>query len=107
MANDGKLARRIGMTLAGLVLAGCCFWSGLGAWLFAPLTPFLANRLSYSQGKAEVIAPAEWRPGGGQMSPDGRYMVLGWTRDGPHELFIWDLVTGARHPFRVGLSALC
>jgi hypothetical protein len=104
---DRQLARRIGLALVGLVLAGCCFWSGLGAWLFAPLTPFLANRLSYSQGKAEVIAPAQWRPGGGHMSPDGRYMVLGWIKDGPHELFVWDLVTGERHPFRVSTSALC
>jgi hypothetical protein len=107
MADDGKIARRIGLTLAGLVLAGCCFWSGLGAWLFAPLTPFLANRLSYSQGKAEVIAPAQWQPGGGKMSSDGRYMMLSWTKNGPREHFVWDLVTAKQYPSSINIDSMC
>jgi hypothetical protein len=92
--------------LAGLLLLGCCVWGGLGAWLFAPLTPFLANRLSYVQGKAEVIAPAQWRPGG-ILSPNGRYMVMGWNRNGSHERFVWDLTSGAQHPFQLGGGGLC
>jgi hypothetical protein len=81
-------------------------WSGLGAWLFAPLTPWLANRLSYVQGKTEVIAPAQWRPGG-ILSPDGRYMVAGWTKDSTREQLVWDLMTDERYPLTLDFSSLC
>lgn len=100
--------RRWGWMVTALALASCCAWSGLGAWLFGPLTPWLANRLSYVQGKAELIAPAQWQPGG-ILSPDGRYMVAGWTRNGQRERLVWNLVTGEQHPFPLNLGggALC
>jgi hypothetical protein len=92
--------------LAGLLLVGCCAWSGLGASVFGPLTPWLANRLTSVQGKAELIAPAQWRPGG-TLSPDGRYMVAGWNKTGQHERVVWDLVTGQQYPLALRSSALC
>src|SRR4051794_12257184 len=92
--------RRLWLIPAGLLLLGCCAWSGLGAWLIAPLTPYWANHLSTVQGKVEVIAPAQWHPGG-ILSPDGRYMVTGWTRNGQRESFVWDLATDERRPLNI------
>jgi hypothetical protein len=98
--------RRLWLIPLGLLLLGCCAWSGLGAWFFAPLTSFSANRLSYVQGKAEVIAPAQWHPGG-ILSPDGRYMVTGWTKNDQRESFVWNLVTDEHYPLNIGSDALC
>jgi hypothetical protein len=86
--------------MAGLLLIGCCVWTGLGAWLAGPFTPWLANRLTSVQGKAEVIAPAQWRPGG-TLSPDGRYMVASWDRGSQRERVVWNLVTGEQYPLRM------
>jgi hypothetical protein len=86
--------------MAGLLLIGCCAWTGLGAWLAGPFTPWLANRLTSVQGKAEVIAPAQWRPGG-TLSPDGRYMVASWDRGSQRERVVWNLVTGEQYPLRM------
>jgi hypothetical protein len=83
---DRQLARRIGLALVGLVLAGCCFWSGLGAWLFAPLTPFLANRLIYNR-EGQLVAEAAktgWTP-----------RMLGWAHDSSGVYFQMLIQSGA------------
>jgi hypothetical protein len=105
-APDG--GRRWGWYVAlGLLLLGCCFWSGLAAWLFAPLTPFLANRLTSVQGKAELLVPAQAAATTGHLSPDGRRMLLGWTRDGREEWVMWDLTTNERRAFNLQSGRFC
>jgi hypothetical protein len=59
VARSGNGVHWFRQLLISLLLVGCCFWTSLAGWLFAPLMPFLANRLSYVRGKAEVIAPAQ------------------------------------------------
>ena len=98
--------RSIGLALGGLLLIGCCAWSGLLGWFFAPFSFWAANRIDHVQGKVEVIAPAQSHPGG-ILAPGGRYLILGQTRNGVRERFVWDLATDARYPFTLRAPALC
>lgn len=106
-APDGKVARRIGLALVGLLLAGCCFWSGLGAWFFAPLTPLWANHVDEVRGKIGLVVPAQSGATTGHLSPDGRQMILGWTREEQQEWVVLDLTTNVSRPFARQTSALC
>jgi hypothetical protein len=66
-ATFGRAERWTLWILVGLIALGLCGLTGLAGWLIAPFTPFWANWLSVTQGRVEVIAPAQWRPGGGKM----------------------------------------
>jgi WD40 repeat protein len=99
--------RWITRLFAGILAISCCVCGGLSGWIFAPFSAFSANMLDFVQGDLTMVAPAEWQPAGGKLSPDGRYLILGWKRYGPHETFIWDLATGQRIPLTINASRLC
>jgi hypothetical protein len=88
-----------------LLLVGCCAWGAFGIIFFEPFIPWMANILTSVHGKAEVIAPAQWRPGG-RLSPDGRYMSMGRYRNGEFERMIWNLETGETYPLNAR-GSLC
>ena len=87
-------------TLAVLVVGACCYWSGL--WWYVPsLAQMWANHLDRVKGKAELLGPAQWYGGGGELSPDGRKMVIRRERRGQEEFLVWNLVTGEQHPLDI------
>src|SRR5215471_6007669 len=93
-ARSARRRRWLWLIPAGLVLAGCCFWSGL--FLYLPVLPQLwANHLDRVQGKAELLVPAQARFNRAELSPDGRRLALFATtdRDKAEASFVWDLAT--------------
>jgi hypothetical protein len=94
-----------GMGCVTLLLVGCCAWAAFATIFFEPLLPWMANILTSVHGKAEVIAPAQWRPGG-ILSPDGRYMSMGRQRKGEFERVIWNIETGEEYPLNAR-GSLC
>ena len=99
------LRRLLILALAVLVVGACCYWSGFW-WYVPPLAQMWANHLDRVQGKAELLVPAQWRPGRVRLSPDGRKMVIEWRRRGQEEVVVWDLVTGEQHPLDLDVSSL-
>jgi hypothetical protein len=80
---------------------------GCFGWLFAPLTPFMADWVTPTQGIVTVIAPARWKPVGSIMSPDGRRMILRWERYDVSESVIWNVETDYSFPIRIDGDDLC
>ena len=89
------------LRLLAIAVVLYCGWGFVGQQLAAP---YLDTWLGVPRGRLDVIAPGQWYPSGGKLSPDGRRMLLGWTRNGTHEAFILDLATGVRIPFSTQLS---
>ncbi len=92
-----KWIRRLPVVaLVILVVGACCYWSGVW-WYVPPLAQMWANHLDRVKGKAELLGPAQWYGGGGELSPDGRKMVIRRKRRGQKEFLMWNLVTGEQH----------
>lgn len=86
----GRILTTILISCLGLLL---CYCSGLW-WAIPPLRHAAVHRLTYVDGWAELLVPAWHIPGGAQLAPDGRHMVVGWNG----KPVIWDLVMDNRIP---------
>jgi hypothetical protein len=103
--RSGGLKQWIWLIPVGLVLAGCLFWTGLFSYLPA-LPQIWSNHLSRVQGKAELVAPAQWRFNRAELSQDGRWLALFATtdREKAEAPFVWDLATKEKWHFNLAIS---
>lgn len=109
MPHDDRQRMSIwaGTGCSGMMLTVVCLVGALLAFFIVPTTSWYANFVWNYTGTLEVIVPAQWSPGGGTLSPGGRYMQLSWERTATREPIVWDLETNIPYVQRVRASASC